>query len=87
MKSEKELEHELDCKIQHIVNINKNFNFRSGDSLDNAILASTLWDTIKDYGMHCLPLRVLYDLDLRLSKIANNQTDYIKIERAKNENN
>jgi hypothetical protein len=86
MKTEKELEYELDCKVQHIININKNFKLRNADSLDNAILASTLWDTIKDYGLHCLPLRVLYDLDLRLSRIANNQTDYIRIERAKNEN-
>ena len=86
MKSEKELEYELDCKVAHIININKNFNLRAGDSLDQAILASSLWDTIKLYGLHCLPLRVLYDLDLKLSKIANNETDYIKIERAKNEN-
>ena len=83
MKSEKELEYELDCKVSHIININKNFNLNAGDSLDQAILASTLWDTIKLYGLHCLPLRVLYDLDLQLSKIANNQTDYIRIEREK----
>ncbi len=83
MKSEKELEEELNIKISHIVNINKNFNLRDSDSLTYAILASTIYDSIKSYGLHCLPIRVLYDIDLKLSKIANNQVDWIKIEENK----
>ena len=83
MKSEKELEEELNIKISHIVNINKNFNLRDSDSLTYAILASTICDSIKSYGLHCLPIRVLYDIDLKLSKIANNQVDWIKIEENK----
>jgi len=83
MKSEKELEEELNIKISHIVNINKNFNLRDNDSLTYAILASTIYDSIKIYGLHCLPIRVLYDIDIRLSRIANNQEEWIKIEENK----
>ena len=80
MKSERELEQELDIKINHIININKNFNLNDSDSLVYAILASTVFDCIKSYGLHCLPIRVLYDIDVRLSRIANNQEYWIKIE-------
>jgi hypothetical protein len=80
MKSEKELEEELNIKISHIVNINKYFNLRDNDSLSYAILASTIYDSIKAYGLHCLPIRVLYDIDIRLSRIAKNQEDWIKID-------
>jgi hypothetical protein len=66
MKSEKELEEELNIKISHIVNINKNFNLNDNDSSTYAILASTIYDSIKAYGLHCLPIRVLYDIDIRL---------------------
>jgi hypothetical protein len=83
MKSEKELEEEVNIKISHIVNINKNFNLRDNDSLTYAILASTIYDSIKAHGLHCLPIRVLYDIDLKLSRIANNQVDWIKIEENK----
>ena len=83
MKSEKELEEELNIKISHIVNINKNFNLRDNDSLTYAILASTIYDSLKAYGLHCLPIRVLYDIDIRLSRIANNQENWIKIEEGK----
>jgi hypothetical protein len=83
MKSEKELEEELNIKISHIVNINKNFNLKDNDSLTYAVLASTIYDSIKAYGLHCLPIRVLYDIDVRLSRIANNQENWIKIEENK----
>jgi hypothetical protein len=83
MKSERELEQELDMKINHIININKNFNLRDNDSLSYAILASTIYDSLKSYGLHCLPIRVLYDIDIKLSRIANNQEDWIKIKENK----
>jgi hypothetical protein len=83
MKSERELEEELNIKISHIVNINKNFNLKDNDSLTYAILASTIYDSLKAYGLHCLPIRVLYDIDIRLSRIANNQEYWIKIEEGK----
>lgn len=85
MKSEKELEQELNIKISHIVNINKSFNLKSNDSLDYAVLASTVYDSIKAYGLHCLPLRILYDIDVKLSRIANNKEDWIKIEKEENQ--
>jgi len=80
MKSEKERQEELNIKISHIVNINKNFNLKDTDSLTYAILASTIYDSLKSHGLHCLPIRVLYDIDIKLSRIANNEENWIKID-------
>lgn len=80
MKSEKEIQAEIDCKISHILSINEKFKFGKLNSLDKAIIASELFDIVYKWGFHTLPLRVLHELDLRLTRVINNQSEYIKYE-------
>jgi hypothetical protein len=79
MKSEKELQQEIDIKLRHILSINSNFNLKELDILDHSVIALELYDVVRKYGLHVLPLRVLHELDVRLSRIANNQ-EYVNYE-------
>jgi hypothetical protein len=80
MKSEREIQEEIDCKLRHILSINSNFNLKELDILDHSIIALELYDVVRKWGLHVLPLRVLHELDVRLSRIANNQ-EYVNYEK------
>ena len=80
MKSEKELQEEIDCKLRHILSINSNFKLKELDILDHSVVALELYDIIRKWGLHVLPLRVLHELDVRLGRIANNQ-EYVNYEK------
>jgi len=80
MKSEREIQEEIDIKLRHILSINTNFNLKELDILDHSIIALELYDVVRKWGLHVLPLRVLHELDVRLSRIANNQ-EYVNYEK------
>ena len=80
MKSEKQINYELDCKIQHLRNINNNFNLKNLDNLDKAVIALELFEIVMEWGLHTLPLRVLNELDKKLDKVKNNEAGYIYYE-------
>ena len=79
MKSEKEIQAEIDCKISHLISINEKFKLGKLDSLDKAIIALELFEIVHKWGFHTLPLRILHELDSRLTRVINNQSDYVKI--------
>lgn len=80
MKSEKEIQDEIDCKLRHILSINSNFNLKELDVLDHSVVALELYDIIRKWGLHVLPLRVLHELDVRLNRIALN-LEYVNYEK------
>jgi hypothetical protein len=80
MKSEKEIQDEIDCKLKHILSINSNFNLKELDVLDHSVVALELYDIIRKWGLHVLPLRVLHELDVRLNRIASN-LEYVNYEK------
>jgi hypothetical protein len=80
MKSEKEIQDEIDCKLRHILSINSNFNLKELDVLDHSVVALELYDIIRKWGLHVLPLRVLHELDVRLNRIASN-LEYVNYEK------
>lgn len=80
MKSEKEIQDEIDCKLKHILSINSNFNLKELDILDHSVVALELYDIIRKWGLHVLPLRVLHELDVRLNRIALN-LEYVNYEK------
>ena len=80
MKSHKEIDYEINCKIDHLRSINNNFNLKNLDNLDKAVIALELFEIVIEWGLHTLPLRVLNELDKKLSKVKNNQKDYIYYE-------
>jgi hypothetical protein len=79
MKSEKEIQEEIDIKLLHILSINKSFNLKDLDIMDHSIVALELYDIVRKWGLHMLPLRVLHELDIRLSRIASN-LEYVNYE-------
>lgn len=80
-RSDKEIQLEIDCKISHLLSINEKFKLNNLDTLDKAIIASELFEIINKWGFHLLPLRVLHELDSRLTRIINNESGYIKYEK------
>lgn len=59
----------LDIKLAHINNIKRILNINDeNDHYDNAVFALLLAQIVKKWGLHFLPLRMLYDLDLILTK-------------------
>lgn len=80
MRSEKEIQDEIDCKLKHILSINSNFNLKELDVLDHSVVALELYDIIRKWGLHVLPLRVLHELDVRLNRIASN-LEYVNYEK------
>lgn len=58
---------DLQIKIDHIKNIEKKLaDLKTNDSDDHIILALFLYNAVKKWGLHFLPLRILYDLDMSL---------------------
>jgi len=56
----------LDVKIQHIKNIKEMLNLSDPDSTGHAILAFKLYEISLKWGLHFLPVRFLYDLDMEI---------------------
>ncbi len=81
IKNDKDIQAEIDCKISHLLSINEKFKLGKLDSLDKAIIASELFEIVHKWGFHTLPLRILHELDLRLTRVVNNQSDYIRIQK------
>jgi len=59
---------ELIIKMDHIKNIKSILNLKDPESADHAIFAFHLYEIVKKWGLHFLPLRMLYDLDYELMK-------------------
>ena len=56
---------DLDLKILHIKNIKKVISV-TGSEEPEIFLALLLYRIVKKWGLHCLPLRILHDLDTNL---------------------
>ncbi len=59
---------DLDIKIAHIKNINSKLDLNSKESDDHVILALMLYKVLRKWGLHFLPHRFLYDLDMMLTE-------------------
>jgi len=57
----------LDVKITHIKNIKEVLNLKDPESPGHAILAFKLYEICLKWGMHFLPVRFLYDLDMEIT--------------------
>lgn len=57
----------LDIKIEHIKNIKQVLNLEDPDSPGHAVLAFKLYEICLKWGLHFLPVRFLYDLDLEVT--------------------
>lgn len=62
-----EIDKDIDLKIPHIQNIRKVIN-STGSEEPEIFLALLLYRIVKKWGLHCLPIRVLHDLDSSLEK-------------------
>lgn len=71
----------LDIKIIHINNIKKVLNLKDPDSPGHAVLAFKLYEICLKWGLHFLPVRFLYDLDLEVTMA------YSELKGDKRENN
>lgn len=59
-----EIDKDLQIKIDHIKNIK---NITGAGEEPEIFTALMLYRVVKKWGLHCLPLRVLHDLDTNLS--------------------
>lgn len=69
----------LDAKITHIKNIKEVLNLKDPESPGHAILAFKLYEISLKWGLHFLPVRFLYDLDMEVT-LASEELKGIKNE-------
>ena len=56
----------LDAKILHIKNIKEELHLNDPESPGHSLLAFHLYNVVMKWGLHFLPVRFLYDIDMAI---------------------